>query len=261
MWPIGKIIGAGLGAWLAGWIGAGIGLLLGHLVDRFLGRVKRVGGELLKVQQSFFETTFSTLGFVSKADGRVSEAEIHATEAVMTRMRLSGTRRREAIAAFNRGKAADFDLDHAIGRFRQVCGGQPALLRVFLEIQIQVAFADGRVDPGEREVLLRVARQLGVSESDFARLEALLSGHYHQGPAAPSTAEALDNAYRALGVERSASDAEVKRAYRRLMSEHHPDKLIGKGLPDSMVEIAKERSQEIQQAYETVRRAREAGRG
>ncbi|MGM0516051.1 MAG: co-chaperone DjlA [Pseudomonadota bacterium] len=261
MLPIGKIIGAGLGAWLFGWVGAGIGLVLGHLVDRFLGRVKRVGGELLKVQQSFFETTFSTLGFVSKADGRVSEAEIRATEAVMTQMRLTKARRREAIRAFNRGKAADFDPDHTIRRFRQVCGSQPALLRVFLEIQIQVAFADGRVDPGEREALLRIARQLGVSESDFARLEALLAGHYHQGPGAPSTAEALDNAYQALGVERSASDAEVKRAYRRLMSEHHPDKLIAKGLPDSMVEIAKERSQEIQQAYETVRRAREAGRG
>lgn len=259
MLPIGKIIGVGLGAWLFGWVGAIIGLVLGHFVDRFVGRIKRVGGQLLEVQQSFFQTTFSVLGFVSKADGRVSEAEIQATQAVMTQMRLTQARRREAIRAFERGKAADFDPDEAVRAFVRACGSQPALLRVFLEIQIQVAFADGRVDPAEREALLRIARGLGVSESDFARLEALLAGHYGPGAGGPATGQSLDNAYRALGVERSASDAEVKRAYRRLMSEHHPDKLIAKGLPDSMVEIAKERSQEIQQAYETVKKARAAG--
>jgi DnaJ like chaperone protein len=256
MLPIGKILGVGLGAWLGGWIGAGVGLLLGHLLDGFLRRVGRAGGELLRVQRSFFETTFSTLGFVSKADGRVSEAEIRATEAVMTQMRLKPARRREAIRAFNRGKAADFDPDASIREFARVCGAQPTLLRVFLEIQIQVALADGRVDPAEREALLRIAGGLGVSESDFARLEALLAGHYGPGARGPATGQTLENAYRALGVERSASDAEVKQAYRRLMSEHHPDKLIAKGLPDSMIEIAKERSQEIQQAYETVRRSR-----
>lgn len=254
---IGKVLGAGLGFWIFGWIGAGVGLLLGHFLDRFVGRIKRVGGQLLEVQKSFFDTTFTTLGFVSKADGRVSEAEIRATEAVMAQMRLTKARRREAIRAFNRGKAPGFDPDATIRRFVQVCGSQPTLMRVFLEIQIQVAFADGRVDPAEREALLRIARLLGVPDADFARLEALLAGHYQRGPGAPTTAEALTNAYRALGVEKSATDAEVKRAYRKLMSEHHPDKLIAKGLPDSMVELAKERSQEIQNAYETVRRSRE----
>jgi len=256
---IGKLLGAGIGYWIFGWIGALTGLVLGHFVDRFFGRVKRVGGQLLKVQQSFFETTFSVLGYVSKADGRVSEAEIQATEAVMTQMRLTHSRRQEAIHAFQRGKAADFDPEPTIREFVAVCGSQPSLLRVFLEIQIQVAFADGRVDPAEREALLRIAEGLGVSESDFARLEALLAGHYGPGAGGPASGQSLDNAYRALGVERTATDAEVKRAYRRLMSEHHPDKLIAKGLPDSMVEIAKERSQEIQQAYETVKKARATG--
>lgn len=255
---IGKAVGAGLGFWIFGWIGAGIGLLLGHFLDRFISRIKRVGGRLLEVQQTFFDTTFTVLGHVCKADGHVTQAEIRAAEQIMTQMRLTKARRKKAIEAFNRGKASDFDPEHIIRRFVRVCGSQPTLLRVFLEIQIQAAFADGQIAPAEREALLRIAHALGVSDADFSRLEALLAGHYQRGPGAPTTAAALDNAYQALGVERSATDAEVKRAYRKLMSEHHPDKLIAKGLPDSMVELAKERSQEIQNAYETVRRSRQA---
>jgi len=254
---IGKALGAGLGFWLFGWIGAGIGLLLGHFIDRFVGRVKQVGGRLLEVQQTFFDTTFTVLGYVCKADGQVTQAEIRAAEQIMTQMRLTKSRRREAIAAFNRGKDSAFDPDATIRRFVRVCGSQPTLLRVFLEIQIQAAFADGQIATSEREALLTIAHALGLSDAEFARLEALLAGHYQQGPGAPTTAAALENAYQALGVDRQATDAEVKRAYRRLMSEHHPDKLIAKGLPDSMVELAKERSQEIQNAYETVRRSRQ----
>ncbi|HZJ82028.1 MAG TPA: co-chaperone DjlA [Guyparkeria sp.] len=254
---IGKLLGAGIGFLVFGWIGAGIGLLFGHFVDRFVGRVKRVGGRLLEVQQTFFETTFAVLGHVCKADGQVTQAEIRATEQIMTQMRLTPARRREAIAAFNRGKGPDFDRDVAIRRFVAVCGSQPTLLRVFLEIQIQAAFADGHIAPAEREVLLGIAHALGLSDAEFARVEALLAGHYQQGPGAPSTAAALDTAYRALGVEKTANDAQVKRAYRKLMSEHHPDKLIAKGLPDSMIDLAKERSQEIQNAYQTVRRSRQ----
>ncbi len=255
---IGKAVGAGLGFWIFGWIGAGIGFLLGHFLDRFLGRIKQVGGRLLEVQKTFFETTFTVLGYVCKADGQVTPAEIQTTERIMEQMRLTQPRRRAAIEAFNRGKQAGFEPEATIRRFVQVCGSQPTLLRVFLEIQIQAAFADGRIEPAEREALLRIAGAMGLSDAEFARLEALLAGHYQRGPGAPTTAESLENAYKALGVTRAASDAEVKRAYRKLMSEHHPDKLIAKGLPDSMVELAKERTQEIQNAYETVRRSRQS---
>ncbi|MBN2872432.1 MAG: co-chaperone DjlA [Halothiobacillaceae bacterium] len=255
---IGKLAGAGIGYWIFGWVGAGVGALLGHFLDRFIGRVKRVGGRLLEVQSTFFETTFTVLGYVCKADGQVTQAEIRTAEQIMTQMRLTQSRRREAIEAFNRGKATDFDPEPTIRTFVRVCGSQPALLRVFLEIQIQAAFADGQIAATEREALMRIAQALGLTDADFARLEALLAGHYQRGPGAPTTAEALENAYQALGVTRSATDAELKRAYRKLMSEHHPDKLIAKGLPDSMIELAKERSQEIQNAYETVRRSRQA---
>ncbi|MGJ8687769.1 MAG: DnaJ domain-containing protein, partial [Spongiibacteraceae bacterium] len=71
-----------------------------------------------------------------------------------------------------------------------------------------------------------------------------------------SPAQALQDAYKAIGVEETASDAELKKAYRRLMSEHHPDKLIAKGVPEDMIKMATEKSQEIQAAYEMIKKSR-----
>jgi DnaJ like chaperone protein len=104
-------------------------------------------------------------------------------------------------------------------------------------------------------MLVRVARGLGLSELDVSRLEALLRAS--SGAAGPSPRQKLDDAYAALGVDPSASDDQVKRAYRRLMSENHPDKLAGKGLPESMREIAEEKTREISTAYSLIKEARQ----
>ena len=101
-------------------------------------------------------------------------------------------------------------------------------------------------------MLVRVARGLGLSEADVAQLEALL----RTGSPGPSPQHKLDDAYAALGISPSATDAEVKQAYRRLMSQNHPDKLAGKGLPESMREMAEERSREISTAYAVIKEAR-----
>ncbi len=116
-----------------------------------------------------------------------------------------------------------------------------------------------------RDTLLRVATKIGIGAVEFAHLEALLrfqayAGAYgpaggRRGPA-PGGPTALDEAYEILGVGAGASDAEVKRAYRKLMSENHPDKLVARGLPESMLEIAKQKTQAIQAAWERVREAR-----
>ena len=68
----------------------------------------------------------------------------------------------------------------------------------------------------------------------------------------------LKDAYRLLGVSDGASDAELKKAYRRLMSQHHPDKLVAKGLPEQMVKDATEKTQQIKAAYELIRKSRDA---
>lgn len=254
----GKIIGGLLGYWMGGLAGALIGVLLGHLIDRGFTASRFGLGDLRRIHEVFFRATFSVMGHVCKVDGRISEAEIAAAESIMAQMSLSTEQRRAAIEHFNAGKAADFDLDNVLREFRQVVRGQVNLLRMFLEIQIRAALADGRVDEAERGALLYIAQGLGLQESDYVRLEAFLTGGYQRAQADhPGTqADALVGAYSELGVSPQASDSEVKRAYRRLMNQHHPDKLVSRGLPESMIKMAQQRTQEIQAAYDSVKRAR-----
>ena len=212
------------------------------------------------VQHQFLESTFAVMGALCKADGVVSRNEIRAAEALFARLRLGPEQRQAAIAAFNRGKAPDFDLDAEVAKVRRACHGRSALLQLFLQIQLEAVAADGGVHPQEHAMLVRVARGLGLAEVDVARLEALLRAAHAGGAtggASPQQARRkLDDAYAALGVEPSASDAQIKQAYRRLMSQNHPDKLASKGLPDSMRELAEERSREITTAYNTIKDAR-----
>lgn len=251
MW-IGKVVGGVLGYMLGDWVGALIGVLVGHWVDRGLAGAARGGARLRALHRVFFRTTFQAMGYVCKADGRVSEAEIAIAEAVMDRMSLSETQRREAMEHFRAGKAEGFDLDAALDDFRRHGGRHPHLVRMFLEIQIQAAFADGRIDGAEHEAMLHIARRLGLSPTDYARLEALLTA---RAPGAPA-ADALPAAYQTLGVEPAASNVEIKRAYRKLINQHHPDKLVARGLPEAMTNMAQARAQEIQTAYDAVKRAR-----
>ncbi len=261
---IGKLGGGIVGFLAGGPVGAAVGMLLGHQFDRGLGgagrpRVVDFGGSADR-QRIFFETTFLVMGHLAKADGRVSEEEIRAARSVMHQMRLNPERVRRAIGLFNQGKEPGFEVDAKIDRLASACRFQPQLIRAFLEIQFHVVLSKPSLSAAERTILWRVAGKLGVSRVELAQLEAVLRAQRHFGPsggrADTSGKQALSEAYRALGVSEDASDKEVKTAYRRLMNQHHPDKLVAKGLPDEMMEIAKERTREIRAAYDLVKQRR-----
>jgi len=268
----GKLVGGAFGFMLGGPLGALLGMALGHNFDKGLralpgGDEVFASGDRERVQTAFFAATFAVMGRVAKADGRVSPEEIRMAEAVMTQMSLNAVMRRTAINLFNQGKASDFDLDGVLEQFRRECHGRSTLIGMFVEIQLQAAYADGRLDPTEDRLLREVCGRLGVSEFDYRRLERMVraergfsgsaggaGGRSRRttGPARPS----LQDAYQLLGVAPGASDAEVKRAYRRLLSQHHPDKLVSKGLPEEMMKVAAQKTHEIRQAYEQIREAR-----
>ncbi|AKH68130.1 protein with DnaJ-like domain [Spongiibacter sp. IMCC21906] len=263
---MGKIIGAVLGFMMGGPLMALLGLAVGHFFDRGLGKAMRFnyGAEREHIEKVFFDTVFRVMGHLAKADGRVSESEIAQAEAIMTQLGLSGQRRQDAISRFKEGSGSDFLLEPQIAEFVRVVGRQNLLRRLLLEALLAMALADGHFDAAEKDVLQKVAQYLGVSAADFERLLQMASAQqrFHQGGgqqqgwgSSPRPNE-LDEAYQALGVSKSATDAELKRAYRKLMSEHHPDKLIAKGVPDEMVKLATEKSQEIQGAYELIKKSR-----
>jgi DnaJ like chaperone protein len=263
---IGNVLGMVLGYlvfrhWFGGLLGFFVGGWLVRQIQLGLntssaGGGFEFGGNARVRQQVFFESFFLAMGHLAKADGRVSEEEIQAARSTMHRWRLRPEDVKVAIELFSRGKSADFPLESQMARLATACQGQPQLIRAFLENLLEMPLSSGGIKPSERDVLWRIAASLGVGRAQMAQLEALARArrNFGQQPhASMSGAAALEQAYKALGIEPAATDKEVKTAYRRLMNQHHPDKLVSKGLPESMMEAAKERTREIRGAYELIR--------
>jgi DnaJ like chaperone protein len=254
----GKVVGGLLGALALGPFGAAIGVILGHQFDTSSAGPEPQGPALDSATfgELFFRTTFQVMGHIAKAHGRVSEQDIQAARAVMAELRLDASQVQAAIEHFTLGKQPGFALDAALATLARACGGRPDLLRIFVEIQMRVALAGRDLDTTARSLLQRIATRLGISFLELAQMEAVLRirrGSFSRAGMRAAAANEIAQAYRVLGVEPSADDDEIAKAYRRQLSRHHPDKLKANGLPDSMVEHAKQRTQQIIEAYELIR--------
>lgn len=258
----GKVIGGAFGFAMGGPLGAALGAALGHNFDRGMSGVAKgtagFDGNAEQVQSAFFTATFSMMGYVAKADGQVSREEISVAENVMGQMRLNAEQRKAAMHLFNQGKQQGFPADEILEQFRRACHRRRHLLQMFMEIQIFTALADGTLHANEKKILQHCATCLGFSAADFNRLLASMQAQQrsHQQAGQQQSQQSLGDAYKVLGIASNASDEEVKKAYRRQMNQHHPDKLVAKGLPEEMMTLAKEKTQDIRQAYETIKDSR-----
>ncbi|HUL83257.1 MAG TPA: co-chaperone DjlA [Gammaproteobacteria bacterium] len=248
----GKALGGIIGLVVAGPWGSLVGALLGHQLDQGGAAFLRGGRrETRGISQLFFDVAFEVMGRVAKIDGRVSEDEVRAARAIMHGMRLTADQVDAAIERFTSGKGDDYPLAERLGALdRQIGGGD--LARAFVQLQLQAALGAGPIGPEKRQMLWYVASALHVSRAELDQIERFVRA---QGEHA-ARAESLDDAYRVLGVATSASDDEVKKAYRRLMNQHHPDKLVARGLPESMIGIAEQKTHEVRAAYEKVKARR-----
>lgn len=255
----GALIGFFAGAWLANRFGRTNAGLFGINPQR---RVER--------QNAFIRTLFLLMGKIAKSDGRVSEAEIAHAEKFMQQMGMTPEHRKQAIEWFKQGTRSEFSLDDTIAEFRQVSGDAANLKQLMIMYLLGVAMADGQLAAIEQDLLREIAIKLGFSPQSFEQLLMMIraqsqfnGGQYHTGGQAgggsyggQSPADSLESAYQALGVEQSVTDAVLKKTYRKLMSEFHPDKLMGQGLPEDMIKMATERSKEIQAAYDLIKKSR-----
>jgi DnaJ like chaperone protein len=252
----GKLIGA-----LVGWIllrhpaGIVIGALFGHLWD-----IGAIGGNPASAPRDFIGPLFGLAGAIAKSDGRVSEPEIAATENLITRLRLSPAQRAEAIARFKDGKQESFDIDQSIAELRDWCRGRRDRAYILLDLLLEIVFAEGALTPEKLAIVRRLCASLGVHEQELAALAAMrgygfghAGGGYRQAQSPPGAPPGKDP-YAVLGLSRAASDREVKTAYRRLIGQHHPDKLGD--VPEELKRRAEERAREINIAYEKIRAER-----
>jgi DnaJ like chaperone protein len=253
-----KLIFIIAGYFFFGFFGALLGLFAGSFFDRV--RVYGTGGanplhNALR-QAVFLETVFISMGKLAKADGQVSQNEIDHVEQFMQKLNMTAQHRQQAIAWFKQGAGPAFDIGPTCNKFMRVCGHTRNLKQVLLVYLIVMALADGHFHPAEEALLTEIAAHLGFDQAAFRHLLDMVLNQSHFGGGKATTAAALDDAYKALGVSKDSTDAEIKRAYRKLMSQYHPDKLIGQGMPEDMIAMATEQAKEIQLAHDLIKKSR-----
>ncbi len=257
----GKFLGGAVGFSMGGPLGLLIGGVIGH---KFVDKPLQSNNNEL-TQAAFFSATFSIMGHIAKADGHVSQNEIEMARQIMNHMKLDAEQKKAAIQLFNQGKQVDFDMEGVLLQFKQVARRRTTLLQMFLEIQLHAALADGKIEPSEQYIIAHIAQKLGFSAKHLEQLITLVQSNlglgnknYHYGQLASNKSHSalLKEAYEILGTTKSDNDADVKKAYRRLMNQHHPDKLVSKGLPEEMIQMATEKTQQIKAAYELIKKSR-----
>ena len=275
---LGKVLGGALGFTLGGPLGALIGVSLGHNFDR-VARSRRGPGradsDVLgsaespdfldapdsldpreRTQTAFFTATFSVMGHLAKADGVVTGDEVRLAARVMDEMQLGDAHRRLAQRLFREGRSPDFPIGEVLDQLRRECRYSSHLVTMFVEILIHAAYADGELHARERALLESICARLHLPAGELGRIEATVRAEHHARVGKPSDALSPADAYAILGVDESCSDTELKKAYRRMMNRHHPDKLVAKGLPEEMMRIATEKTREIKAAYDRLKEVR-----
>lgn len=250
----GLIIGHGLP-------GAVVGGLIGFVLDNMRYSQRR---SAIPEAGGFIGPLFALLGAVAKSDGRVSPEEIAIAERLMSRMGLDAAQRKQAISSFNTGKQPEFDVTPAIAGLRDWVGLRRDHAFPVLDVVIETVLAEGNPPPEKMAILRQLAFAMRVSDMELMALMAMkgyawnASGPRGRGPGGnyvpPHRSSGGPDPYTVLGLQRDADERTIKRAYRKLMSEHHPDRLGD--LPEDMRQRAQARASEINAAYDRIKAER-----
>ncbi len=250
---LGKMIGGTIGFALGGPIGAVAGAAFGHtFVDKkeeqYLKSIPGRRGPGLssneEAQLVFFTAAFSMLAKISKADGRISEREIQAIERFMTHdLQLDAAGQETAKNIFRQAVSSPEPFEAFARQFHSVFRYQPNIMELMLDVLLRVSAADGSISPGEEELLQSATGIFGYSQADYKRLR---SRYIRE----------IDPYYAVLKCDETATNEEIKKSYRALVREYHPDKIEAKGLPEEFIKLAGDKFNEVQEAYDHIRKAR-----
>jgi DnaJ like chaperone protein len=203
------------------------------------------GAAQARAQSAFMVALICLSAKVAKADGHVSSAEVQAFDSFLRHeLGMPAAERRLAARIFNQARDSDVPARDYARQLRTILPGQPNRMRDLISLLLKIAWADGKLDPAEETLIRSIAGDLGLSSRDYEEAKALFS----RGN--------LSAAYAVLGLEASASVEDIKKNYRRLAREYHPDTLAAKGLPEDFTKFATEKLQAINDAYTQIRQAR-----
>ena len=289
----GKVVGVLLGFMFGRIAGAVLGLVVGHIFDQTYSKDFSDNGGFarfftttddIKQQAVIFHSLFSALGHIAKSDGKVTQEDILIASSLMDEMSLTGDVRKEAQQAFRDGKQRDFAIVEMLQQFKEQCHARRDVLQIYLEILIQASCTHKKLSSAQYTVLEKVAKALGFrrveldfliitfeaeqrfrsgrSQTNHQRTHSSHSqqrqqrsqGQQYRSAQTYSVKAELDDAYKILGIKQDDTPALIKKAYRRQMSLHHPDKMASKGLPAQALELSKQKAQDIQSAYELIRK-------
>ncbi|MDY0161879.1 co-chaperone DjlA [Desulfobotulus sp.] len=252
---LGKLVGGTLGFAIGGPLGAILGAAFGHGFDKrdeayLSGRGGRPGGyRRIETQDdarhmTFFVAAFSMLAKLTKVDGRISEAEIRTIEEIMEKdLRLNTESRKIAIQIFRTAVQSPETFESFAIQFADAFRHQRQILELMADILFRVAASDGGVSSDEERLIRSAVRIFGLSAGFY---EQIRSRYMKKDK----------NEYEVLGLDPSATDEEVKKQYRKLVREYHPDTIASKGLPEEFTELAEEKFRTIQEAYESIKKSR-----
>jgi len=234
----GKLAGAAAGLAVGGPLGALFGGIAGHyVVDR-----EKEPSEVDK-QLAFTIGVIALGAKMAKADGHVSKDEVHAFKEVF---KVPESEKENVARIFNFAKQDTAGFESYAKQLARLFEDDPEMLHNVLEGLFHIAEADQVLHPLERDYLKTVAQHFGISETEF---QHILARH--------CTGE-RENPYQVLGVDPDISDKALQQQYRKLMVENHPDKLMARGLPQEMIDIANKKIAAINEAYDEIRRQRAA---
>ena len=273
----GKAVGAGFGFMIGGPIGAIFLGALGHLYDKSIEsltetnnvRCPHCGIDIslndfksgicpacnhrLSVDEAptnndrqfvFYVSLASLAAKMAKADGVVTSDEVKAFDHFVRFNLNLGTNERKIVAQlFNEAKSSPASATQIADQFKSIIGFQPDIMQILIQLLFQISMADGKFHPAEERFIKDVAGVFGLSQIEYDQIKAMfIKGN--------------GSAYQVLGVSKNASDDEIKSAYRKLVMQYHPDKLIAKGMPEDFIKNANQKMAEINNAYDTICRER-----
>lgn len=272
---LGTLVGGSLGFMMFGPLGAIVGGAIGANIGEGPGRPGYGGGrpgagaydprrggaydrrpgaspygeplrDTRQAQQAFLVAMISLAAKVAKADGRVTEQEVRSFDAFLRdRLGMGADDRRMAARLFNEARDSQVPAEEFARQVRALIGHEPDRLRDLISLLMSVAAADAGIDPAEDRLLRSIAREMGLSARDYEAASAMF--YPRRDPDAP---------YAVLGLTRDATDDEVKKAYRRLAREYHPDVVVNKGMGEDFRKFADEKMRAINAAYDAVKEAR-----